>query len=124
MAKKPQQKPKAKPKGAAAKPRAAPKKLAPKHKPVVRSSSAGTAKRKPAARLRPRVPSKSSKPSRHGKPRAVRSMQLVAARDYGITLAAIHAGSEAYAHHLPYQPKPPEPGHKVRMFFVMASPNQ
>jgi hypothetical protein len=117
MAKKPAQKPKAKPKASAAK-----KATSVPRKPVRSGMPAATTKRKPApraapARLRPRKPSTANKPLRHGKPRKVRSQQLVAARDYGLTLASIQA-HEA-------RPAPvTAPGRKIRMFFVMASPNQ
>ncbi len=142
MAKKPTQKPKAKPKGAASKKQVA--RRQPAHKPVkgmkrqpsehelreqakrhegetgrkpsTRMARSSTmAKRKPMTRVAP----KRSRPTRPrtGKPRKVRSQQLVAAQDYGLTLASIKAQEVMPA-------KTPEPGHKVRMFFVMASPNQ
>jgi hypothetical protein len=82
-------------------------------KRIARSST--MPKRKPTPRAAPKRP-QHARP-RTGKPRKVRSQQLVAARDYGLTLASIRAQEVMPAKAL-------EPGHKVRMFFVMASPNQ
>jgi len=124
MAKKPtQQKPKAKPKGAA-KPKPAHKKptTAHKAKPVAKHPPArvmhAAHKAKPVAK-RPATARRPIKPaSRQAKgKRKVRSQQLVMAQDYGLTLASLRAQDKEIRPAM-------EPGRKIRMFFVMASPEQ